>query len=162
MCSSSQLTQSGNLQDNGTYFFIGMSLKDKNELSTTLYISCLKKDFRIKKVINSSSVFCFKCANPNCKWWLRAVKYASSDRFIINVYKNYHTCGLKHITIHNPHATTKILGQYFQNRFPNVKDPSISDMANQLLIELGVTVSYWKIYMAMGISKELFNTSYYP
>ena len=33
MCSSSQSTQSGNLQDDGTDFFIGMSFKDKNELS---------------------------------------------------------------------------------------------------------------------------------
>ncbi|KAM3343577.1 hypothetical protein P3S68_025666 [Capsicum galapagoense] len=49
MCSSSQSTQSENLQDDGTGFFIGMSFKDKNELSNTLFISCLKKDFRIKK-----------------------------------------------------------------------------------------------------------------
>lgn len=62
VCSSSQSTQSGNLQDERTNFFIGMSFKKKNKLSTTLFISCLKKDFRIKKVINSSSVFCFKCA----------------------------------------------------------------------------------------------------
>ncbi|KAM3270643.1 hypothetical protein P3S67_028845 [Capsicum chacoense] len=49
MCSSSQSTQSGNLQDDRTGFFIGMSFKDKNELSNTLFISCVKKDFRIKK-----------------------------------------------------------------------------------------------------------------
>ena len=155
MCSSSQSTQSGNLQDDGNNFFIGMSFKDKNELSNTLFISCLKKDFRIKKVINSSSVFCFKCANSNCKWWLRAVKYASSDRFVIHKHEKHHTCGSEHISGQNPHATAKVLGEYFKSSFPDGKGPSTRVMANQLLTELGVLVSYWKIYMAMGIAKDL-------
>ncbi|KAM3360045.1 hypothetical protein P3S68_019756 [Capsicum galapagoense] len=122
MCSSSQSTQSGNLQDDGTEFFIGMSFKDKNELSNTLFISCLKKGFRIKKVIYLSSVFCFKCANSNCKWWLRAVKY--SDRFVIHKHEKHHTCGSEHISGQNPHATAKVLGEYFRSSFPDGKGPS--------------------------------------
>ena len=142
MCSSSQSTQSGNLQEDETDFFIGMSFKDKKELFTTLFISCLKKDFRIMKVINLSKVFCYKCANSNYKWWLRVAKYLSSDRFIIYKYEKYHTCGLDHILGQNSHSIAKVLGQYFKNIFPNGKGPSIRDMANQLLTELDAMVSY--------------------
>ncbi|PHT52032.1 hypothetical protein CQW23_06494 [Capsicum baccatum] len=46
-------------------------------------------------------------------------------------------------------------GEYFKSCFPNGKDPSTSGMANQLLTKLGVLVSYWKIYTAMGIEKDL-------
>ncbi|KAM3396142.1 hypothetical protein P3S68_005148 [Capsicum galapagoense] len=107
LCSSSQSTQYGNLQDDGTDFFIGMSFKDKNELSNTLFISCVKKDFRIK-VISLSSVFCFKCANSNCHWWLREVKKASSNRFVIHKHEKHHTCGSEHISGQNSHATAKV------------------------------------------------------
>ncbi|KAF3650780.1 hypothetical protein FXO38_16975 [Capsicum annuum] len=155
MCSSSKSTQFGNLQDDGTGFFIGMSFKDKNELSTTLFISFLKKDFRIKKVTNSSSFFYFKCANSNCKWWLRAVKYASSDRFVIHKHEKHHTYGSEHISGQIPHATAKVPGEYFRSSFSDGKGPSTRVMANRLLTKLGVLVSYWKIYMTMGIAKDL-------
>ncbi|KAF3674440.1 hypothetical protein FXO37_06402 [Capsicum annuum] len=133
--SSSQSTQSSNRQDDETGFYKGMSFKNKKELSTSLFIAFLKKDFRVKKVINSSKVFSFRCANSTCEWWL------SSERLVINVYQKYHICDSKHIMGQNPHDTADVLGQYFQNRFSNGKGPSTSDMANQLLTELGVTVS---------------------
>ena len=142
MCNSSQLTQSGHLQNDGTDFFIGISFKDKNELSTTLFISYLKKDFRIKKVINSSSVFYFKYANLNCKWWLRVVKYISFDRFVIHKHEKHHICGSEHISGQNPHATAKVLDEYFRSRFLDGKGPSTRLMVNQLLTDLGVLVSY--------------------
>lgn len=85
-----------------------MSFKNKEELATSLKIACLKKDFRLKKVINSHTVYSFKCVHSECKWWLRDVKLLSSDRFCIRTYVKYHTCGSEHITSHNPHATTKV------------------------------------------------------
>ncbi|KAG5595429.1 hypothetical protein H5410_036661 [Solanum commersonii] len=39
-------------------------------------------------------------------------------------------------------------------KFPNGKGPSISDMSNQLCIELGCNVSYWKIYKGMEHAKS--------
>ncbi|PHT67902.1 Sulfate transporter 1.1 [Capsicum annuum] len=54
--SFSQSTQSGNRQNDEIGFYKGMSYKDKDKLST-LFIACLKKDFRIMKVINSSKSF---------------------------------------------------------------------------------------------------------
>ncbi|KAM3236381.1 hypothetical protein P3L10_016418 [Capsicum annuum] len=115
MCSSSQSTQSGNLQEDRTGFFIGI----------------------IKK------------------WWLRVVKYESSDRFVIHKHEKHHTCGSEHISGQNSHATAKVLGEYFRSSFPNGKGPLTRLMANQLLMNLGVRVSYWKVYMAMGIAKDL-------
>ncbi|KAM3306359.1 hypothetical protein P3S67_013229 [Capsicum chacoense] len=100
-------------------------------------------------------VFCYKCANLNCKWWLRAVKYVSFDRFVIHKHEKHRTCGSENISSKNPHATAKVLYEYFKSCFPDGKDPSTKVMANQLLTELGVLVSYWKIYMAMGIAKDL-------
>ncbi|KAM3267384.1 hypothetical protein P3S67_032434 [Capsicum chacoense] len=137
MYSFSQSTQYGKLQDNGTGFFTRMSFKDKNELSNILFISCLKKDFRIKNVINSSSIFCFKCANSNCKWWLRVVKYASSDRFIINKHEKHHTCGSEHISGQNPHSMAKVLSEYFRSSFPDGKDEPILIEEDSKLENLG-------------------------
>ena len=131
-----------------------MTFKNKQELTNSLKIACLKKDFRLKKVINSRNVFSFKCSYPNCNWWLRAVKFTSSDRFAIRIYEKYHTCGSEHLTSHNPHATTKVIGKYFENRFPNGKGPSTRDMSNQLRTELGCKVSYWKIYKGMEHAKS--------
>ncbi|KAF3645218.1 putative glycerol-3-phosphate 2-O-acyltransferase 6-like [Capsicum annuum] len=68
-------------------------------------------------------------------------------------YEKYHICGSKHISGKDPHATTKVLGQYLKNSFPNGKGPSTREMPNQLLTKLGVMVSYWKIYTAMGIPR---------
>ncbi|KAH0664043.1 hypothetical protein KY284_028974 [Solanum tuberosum] len=152
---SSQLKQLNNLQDDETGFYIGMTFKNKDKLITSLHIACLKKDFRLAKVTNSRNVYCFKCTHPECKWWLRAVKFKSSDKFCIKIYKKYHTCGSEHITSHNPHATAKVLGKYFKNSFPNGKGPSTKDMTNQLRIELGCKVSYWKIYKGREIAKSL-------
>ncbi|KAG5581956.1 hypothetical protein H5410_052583, partial [Solanum commersonii] len=38
-----------------------------------------------------------------------------------------HTCGLEHLTSHNPHATTKVIGAYFKDRYPEGKGPSTKD-----------------------------------
>ncbi|KAG5600354.1 hypothetical protein H5410_031724 [Solanum commersonii] len=62
------LKQLNNLQEDETGFYIGMTFKNKEELVTSLHIACLKKDFRLAKVINSCSVYYFKCAHPECKW----------------------------------------------------------------------------------------------
>ncbi|KAF3674854.1 hypothetical protein FXO38_05028 [Capsicum annuum] len=67
----------------------------------------------------------------------------------------HHTCGLEHISGQNSHSTAKVLGEYFSSSFPDGKGPSTRVMPNQILKELGVLVSYWKIYTAMGISKDL-------
>ena len=107
------------------------------------------------KVINSSKVFCYKYANLNCKWWLGAVKYSSSDRFVIHKHEKHHTCGSKHISRQNPHTIAKVFGEYFRSSFPDGKGPSTWVMSNQILTELGILVSYWKIYTAMGIAKDL-------
>ncbi|KAG5573786.1 hypothetical protein H5410_063552, partial [Solanum commersonii] len=50
---SSPLKQLNNLQDDETSFYIGMAFKNKKELVTSLHIACLKKNFRLAKVINS-------------------------------------------------------------------------------------------------------------
>ncbi|KAM3270492.1 hypothetical protein P3S67_028694 [Capsicum chacoense] len=65
-------------------------------------------------------------------------------------------CGSEHILDQNPHATTKVLGEYFRSSFPDGKGPLTRLMANQILINLGVLFSYWKVYTAMGIAKDLF------
>ena len=77
------------------------------------------------------------------------MKFTRSDRFYIRIYEKYHTCGSEHLTSHNPHASAKVIGKYFENRFPNGKDPSTRDISNQLRIELGCKVIYWKIYKGM-------------
>ena len=81
------------------------------------------------------------------------MKFTSSDRFAIRIHENYHMCGSEHLTSHNPHATTKVIGKYFENRFPNGKGPSTRDMSNQLRTELGCKESYWMIYKGMKHAK---------
>ncbi|KAG5621078.1 hypothetical protein H5410_006296 [Solanum commersonii] len=73
---SSQSSRVNNVRDDETSFYKGMTFKNKEELANSLKIAFLKKDFRLKKVINSR--------------------------------------------------------KYFENRFPNGKDPSTRDMSNQL------------------------------
>ncbi|KAG5575758.1 hypothetical protein H5410_055892 [Solanum commersonii] len=92
-----------------------MTFKNKKELTNSLKIAYLKKDFRLKKVINSRDVF-----SLNVHIW----------------------SAIGHLTSHNPHATTKVIGKYFENRIPNGKGPSTRDMSNQLHAELGCKVSY--------------------
>ena len=136
----SQSSRVNNVEDDETCFYKGMTFKNKQELANSLKIACLKKDFRLKKMINSRNVFSFKCSYPNCNWWLRAVKFTSSDMFAIRIYEKYHTCGSEHLTSHNPHAATKVIGKYFENRFSNGKGLSTTDMLNQLRTELGCKV----------------------
>ena len=126
-----------------------MTFKNKQELANSLKIACLKKDFRLKKVINSRNVFSFKCSYPDCNCWLRAMKFTRSDRFYIRIYEKYHTCGSEHFTSHNPQAMAKVIAKYFENRFPNGKGPSTRDMSNQFRTELTCKVSYWKISKGM-------------
>ncbi|KAL3339973.1 hypothetical protein AABB24_028540 [Solanum stoloniferum] len=132
-----------------------MSFKNKQELDIALKIACVKKDFRLKKVINSCSVYCVKCEHLECKWWLRAVKVENSDRFYIKKYEKMHTCGSEHLTSHNPHATAKVIGAYFKDRYPEGKGPSTKDLKNSIRIELGCKVSYWKVWMGSEIAKSL-------
>uniref|UniRef100_M1CCI3 Mutator-like transposase n=1 Tax=Solanum tuberosum TaxID=4113 RepID=M1CCI3_SOLTU len=49
---NSQLKQLNNLQDDETGFYIGMTFKNKDELVTSLHIACLKKDFRLAKMVS--------------------------------------------------------------------------------------------------------------
>lgn len=107
-----------------------MSFNNNQELDTALKITCVKKDIRLKKVINSHSVYCVKCEHPKCKWCLRAVKLENSDRLYSRKYEKVHTCGLKHLTSHNSHATTKFIGAYFKHRYPESKRPSTKDLKN--------------------------------
>ncbi|KAF3671881.1 hypothetical protein FXO38_06398 [Capsicum annuum] len=67
----------------------------------------------------------------------------------------HHTYGSEHISGQNPHTTTKVLGEYFMSSFLEGKGPSTRVISNQILTKLGVLVSYWKIYLAMGINKDL-------
>ncbi|KAG5630969.1 hypothetical protein H5410_002686 [Solanum commersonii] len=91
---SSQSSRVNNVRDDETGFYKGMTFKKKEELANSLKIVCLKKDFRLKKMINSSTIFSFKCSYLECNWWLRAVKFTSSDRgthehgyAVLNVYR---------------------------------------------------------------------------
>ncbi|KAH0679188.1 hypothetical protein KY284_020273 [Solanum tuberosum] len=135
---SSQSALVNNVRDDETGIYMGMTFKNKEELANSLKIACLKKDFRLKK----------------CNWWLRAVKFTSSERFFIRIYEKYHVCGSELLTNHNPHAMAKVIGKYFENRFPTGKGPSTRDMSNQLRRELGCKVIYWKIYKGMEHSKS--------
>ncbi|XP_059295456.1 uncharacterized protein LOC132048791 [Lycium ferocissimum] len=132
-----------------------MSFKNKEQLATMLKLACVKKDFTLKKVINSRTVYCFRCVHPECKWWLRAMKLLSSDRFCITTYIKYHTCGSEHITSHNPHATAKVIGEYFKDRFLDGKGPSTKDMSQSFRTFNLVGVSYWKVWKGMEIAKAL-------
>ncbi|XP_059294431.1 uncharacterized protein LOC132047397 [Lycium ferocissimum] len=152
---TTQSIQSSHVQDDETGFYKGMSFKNKEALATWLKLACLKKKIRIKKVINSRTVYCFRCVHPECKWWLRAVKLLSSDRFCIRTYIKHHTCGSEHITSHNPHATAKVIGEYFKDKFPYGKGPSTKDTSQSIRTDLGCKVSYWKVWKGMEISKAL-------
>ncbi|TMW88176.1 hypothetical protein EJD97_018959, partial [Solanum chilense] len=62
---ASQTSRVNNVRDDETRFYKGMSFKNKQELKNSLKIACLKKDFRLKKVINSRNVFSFKRSYTN-------------------------------------------------------------------------------------------------
>ncbi|TMW82139.1 hypothetical protein EJD97_006676, partial [Solanum chilense] len=59
---SSEFSRLNNVRDNEIGFYKGMTFKNKQELTNLLKIACLKKDFRLKKIINSRNVFSFKCS----------------------------------------------------------------------------------------------------
>ncbi|TMW83377.1 hypothetical protein EJD97_001889, partial [Solanum chilense] len=67
---ASQSSRVNNVCDDEIGFYEGMTFKNKQELTNSLKISCLKKDFTLKMVINSRNVFSFKYSYPNCNWWL--------------------------------------------------------------------------------------------
>ncbi|XP_049394518.1 uncharacterized protein LOC125858749 [Solanum stenotomum] len=71
-----------------------------------------------------------------------------------------HTCGSEHLTSHNPHATAKVIGAYFKDRYPEGKGPSTKDLKNSIRIELGCKVSYWKVWMGSDIVKSLVRGTY--
>ena len=54
---ASETSHVNNVRDDETRFYKGMTFKNKQELTNSLKIACLKKDFRLKKVINSRNVF---------------------------------------------------------------------------------------------------------
>ena len=90
---ASQFSRVNKVRDDETGLYKGMTFKNNQKLENSLKTASLKKYFRLKKVINSRNVFSFKCSYPDCNWWLRAVKFTSSDRFAIRIYEKYHTCG---------------------------------------------------------------------
>ncbi|KAG5631473.1 hypothetical protein H5410_003190 [Solanum commersonii] len=49
---SSQSSRVNNIRDDETGFYKGMTFKIKEELANSLKIACLKKDFRLKKVVS--------------------------------------------------------------------------------------------------------------
>ena len=59
---ASETSHVNNVRDDETRFYKGMKFKNKQKLANSLKIACLKKDFRLKKVINSRIVFSFKCS----------------------------------------------------------------------------------------------------
>ena len=62
---ASQTSRVNNIRDDETRFYNGMTFKNKQELTNSLKIACLKKDFRLKKVINYRNVFSFNCSYPD-------------------------------------------------------------------------------------------------
>ena len=65
-----------------------MTFKNKKGVANSLKIACLKKDFRLKKVINSRNVFSFKCSYPDCNWWLRVVNLQVVTGFALESMKS--------------------------------------------------------------------------
>ncbi|XP_055822154.1 uncharacterized protein LOC129890678 [Solanum dulcamara] len=71
-----------------------------------------------------------------------------------------HTCDSQHLVSSNPHATTKVVGEYYKDRFPKGKGPSIKDIQNSISTELGFKVSYWKVWRGTEIAKALVRGTY--
>ncbi|TMW87858.1 hypothetical protein EJD97_019389 [Solanum chilense] len=69
-CASQTLRLNNNRYDE-TGFYKEMTFKNNKELENSLKIACLKKDFRLKKVINSYNVISFQCSYTDCNWWTR-------------------------------------------------------------------------------------------
>lgn len=132
-----------------------MSFKNKQELDIALKIVCVKKDFRLKRMINSNSMYCYKCVHPKYKWWLRSVKLKKCYKFYIRKYETLHMYGSEYITSHNSHAAIKIIGANFQHRYPKGKGPSTKDLKNSICTELNCKESYWKVWIGSEIAKSL-------
>ncbi|KAH0723041.1 hypothetical protein KY289_006085 [Solanum tuberosum] len=77
--------------DDGTDFYKGKIFKDKQELTKLLKLASVKKDQRFKSVKSSKDVYCARCVDQNCDWWLRATKLKSCNRFEITKYRNIHS-----------------------------------------------------------------------
>ncbi|TMX02965.1 hypothetical protein EJD97_018978, partial [Solanum chilense] len=67
---ASQSSCVNNVRDDEIDFYKGMTFNKKQELTNSLKIACFKKDFRLKKVINSRNVFSFKCSYLECNCWV--------------------------------------------------------------------------------------------
>ena len=63
---ASQNSRMNNVRDDETGLYKGMTFKNNQKLENSLKTACLKKYFRLKKVINSRNVFSFKCSYSNC------------------------------------------------------------------------------------------------
>lgn len=111
---ASQSLRVNNVGDNEIGSYKEMTFKNKQELTNSFKIACLKNDFRPKKVINPRNALSLKCSYLYCNLWLRAVKFTSRDRFDIRNYENYHMCRLEHLRRHNPHTMTKVTGKYIE------------------------------------------------
>ncbi|TMW82831.1 hypothetical protein EJD97_004625, partial [Solanum chilense] len=66
----SQTSRVNNVKDDEIRFYKGMTFKNKQELANSLKIACLKKEFKLKQVMNSRNLFSFKYSYPECNWWL--------------------------------------------------------------------------------------------
>ncbi|KAH0683251.1 hypothetical protein KY290_021839 [Solanum tuberosum] len=141
--------------DDGTYFYKGKIFKDKQELTKLLKLASVKKDQRFKSVKSSKDVYCARCVDQNCDWWLRATKLKSCNRFEITKYRNIHSCGAQHLTSHHPHASVDVIAEYIQPNYLNGKGPSTKDIKNIVEADLGCKISYWKCWKSSEIAKAM-------
>ena len=65
---ASETSRVNNVRDDETGLYKGMTFKNNQKLENSLKTACLKKYFRLKKVINSRIVFSIKCSYPDCNW----------------------------------------------------------------------------------------------
>ncbi|XP_059294612.1 uncharacterized protein LOC132047609 [Lycium ferocissimum] len=147
--------QGSHVDDDGTVFYKYKTFKDKHKLISLLKLASVKKDQRFKPVKNSEDVYCVRCVDLGCDWWLRAIKLKSCARFEIVVYRNIHSCGAQHLTSHHPHASADVIGQYIHYLFLNGKGPSTKKIRNATQAELGCKISYWKSWKASEIAKAM-------
>ena len=63
---ASQNSCMNNVRDDETGLYKGMTFKNNQKLANSLKTACLKKYFRLKKVINSRNVFFFKYSYSDC------------------------------------------------------------------------------------------------
>ncbi|XP_049410410.1 uncharacterized protein LOC125873542 [Solanum stenotomum] len=141
--------------DDGTDFYKGKIFKDKQELTKLLKLASVKKDQTFKAVKSSKDVYCARCVDQNCDWWLRATKLKSCNRFEITKYRNIHSCRAQHLTSHHPHASTDVIAEYIQPNYLNGKGPSTKDIKNIVQADLGCKISYWKCWKSSEIANAM-------